>query len=72
MDFLVIGGSSLLGREIIRQPGVQAHGLWGRFATTLGPSLTEWRPLDITSREDVAHLVRHSARGDHQHGVLEG
>jgi dTDP-4-dehydrorhamnose reductase len=61
MDLLVVGGSGLLGREIVRQAHRAGHRVGATFhrhapADPAG-SRVDWRALDIRQRDDVIAAV---------------
>jgi dTDP-4-dehydrorhamnose reductase len=64
MDLLVVGGSGLLGQEVVRQAWLAGNRVVATFhrraALIVG---VDWRPLDIRSRDDVAALVAKTRPG---------
>jgi dTDP-4-dehydrorhamnose reductase len=58
VDLLVVGGSGLLGLEVIRQARLVGHPVVATFHSHL-PSFAdvEWRNLDVRRRDCVASLV---------------
>jgi dTDP-4-dehydrorhamnose reductase len=61
VDFLVIGGSGLLGRRITRQARLEGHRVIATFHASVPPATdADWRQLDIRCRDDVTALARHA------------
>ena len=58
MDLLVVGGSGLLGREVVRQAraaGTRVGATFHRQVSRVAD--VDWRALDIRNRDDVVALV---------------
>jgi dTDP-4-dehydrorhamnose reductase len=59
VDLLVVGGSGLLGREVVRQARAAGAGVAATFHRRPGDSEgVDWQRLDVRSREEVAALVK--------------
>ncbi|WP_067168640.1 SDR family oxidoreductase [Microtetraspora niveoalba] len=58
MRTLIVGGSGLLGRELVRQCRAGGHEVAATYLTRPGetPGVT-WSPLDLRRREDVHALI---------------
>jgi dTDP-4-dehydrorhamnose reductase len=58
VDFLVIGGSGLLGLRITRQAKASGHSVVATYHSSVPPTDdADWRRLDIRRRDDVTALA---------------
>ncbi|MFG3440699.1 SDR family oxidoreductase [Nonomuraea sp. NPDC047897] len=58
MRTLIVGGTGLLGSELVRQCSLAGHEIAATYLTRPGQAAgVEWRPLDVRRREDVERLI---------------
>ncbi|GAT65151.1 sugar nucleotide-binding protein [Planomonospora sp. ID91781] len=58
MRFLIVGGSGLLGGELVRRCSAAGHEVAATYLTRPGETAgVEWSPLDVRRREDVGALI---------------
>ncbi|MFC4058037.1 sugar nucleotide-binding protein [Planomonospora corallina] len=58
MRFLIVGGSGLLGGELVRRCAADGHEVAATYLSRPGETAgVEWSPLDVRRREDAAALA---------------
>lgn len=58
MTILIVGGSGLLGRELIRQSLAAGQVVAATYLSRPAALSVEWHPLDLRRRDDVVRLLR--------------
>ena len=58
VTILIVGGSGLLGRELIRQSLTAGRQVAATYLTQPGGTGVPWHPLDLRHRADVVELLR--------------